>query len=381
MGFISVLASNIIPSVVVSSLNPDFQWHLMEIGAEEAWNYTRGNHEITVAVIDSGIDFSHHDLSNQSWVNSGEIENNGIDDDGNGYVDDINGWDFRDNDNNPSPGHHHGTFVAGLIAADDDNNLSVGIAPNIKLMDLRFLDNNNAFGGGDWGMFADAVDYARENGAQIIHLSIQAYGIPPNSFYTAIKRAYDSGVVIVSVTGNNEDQVTYPGNYSEVIAVSAITKDREIAFFSSPGDQNEICAPGEDVYSILPGNNEFVKSSGTSYAAPLVSGTIALILSLNSGLTLTEIRSVLHETCIDLGDVGKDPIFGYGLINASAALEKVFIEYNNGTSVTTTSTSGETTDKSDNSEFEFMYFSLTVLLFIFSIVIIGFMLNFGSKSK
>jgi len=219
-----------IPRMVVSYLNPDFQWHLMEIGAEEAWNYTRGNQEITVAVIDSGLDFSHPDLSNQSWVNLEEIENNGIDDDGNGYIDDINGWDFRDNDNNPSPGHHHGTFVAGLIAADDDNNLSVGIAPNVKLMDLRFLDNNNAFGGGDWGMFADAIDYARENGAHIIHLSIQAYGIPPSSFHSAIKRAYESDIVIVSVTGNNEDHVTYPGNYSEVIAVSAITKEREIAF-------------------------------------------------------------------------------------------------------------------------------------------------------
>ncbi|MFX0185381.1 MAG: S8 family serine peptidase [Candidatus Hodarchaeota archaeon] len=333
-----------------SSLNPTFKWHLQEVGIEKAWNYTQGSKEITVAVIDSGIDFNHPDLINQSWVNPREIPENGQDDDNNGYIDDIKGWDFRDNDNDPSPpfaslpplnppaGHYHGTFVAGLIAADNDDNISVGAAPNISLMNLRFLDANNAFSGNDWGMFVKAINYAVINGANIIHLSIQACGIPPNSFHTAIKKAYESGIIVVSVTGNIPNcsppntNVHYPGNYSEVIAVSATTKAREHADFSCTGDQNEICAPGEDIYSIYPSNNTLKLGSGVSFAAPLVSGTIALMLSLNRNLSIEIIREILHETSTDLGETGKDPIYGYGLLNASAAVEKLITEYGINTS-------------------------------------------------
>ncbi|MFX0120512.1 MAG: S8 family serine peptidase [Candidatus Hodarchaeota archaeon] len=318
------------PVKSLSVLDPDIQWNLIDVGVEEAWSYTQGNPNIVVAVIDSGIDNSHPDLVNQTWKNQGEIPDNGLDDDGNGYIDDIIGWDFRDNDNDPSPGHSHGTFVAGLIAADDDNDIIVGIAPNIRLMALRFLDDQNQFGGNDWDMFIEAIEYAVNNGANIIHLSISAYEIPPKSFHTAIKSAYNSGVIVVSVTGNNQDEVTYPGKYPEVIAVSATTKDRKIAFFSSAGDQNEICAPGENISSIFPGISTTRIGSGTSFAAPLVSGAISLILSLNKSLSIEMVRSILHETSTDLGDQGKDPIFGYGLLNVSAALEKVVNEHNNG---------------------------------------------------
>lgn len=326
-----------------SSLDPDEQWNLIDVGAAKAWNYTQGKSNIVVAVIDSGIDFTHPDLVNQSWKNTAEIPDNGKDDDSNGYVDDIIGWDFRDNDNDPSPGHPHGTFVAGLIAADDDNHLSVGLAPNIRLMGLRFLDDQNRFGGGDWDMFIETLDYAIDNKADIIQLSIQADGIPPESFHTAIKRAYDSGVVIVSVTGNNEEDVTYPGKYPEVIAVSATTKEREIASFSSPGEENEICAPGSNVSSIYPSKSTLQSGSGTSFAAPLVSGAIALILSLNNTLSIDTIRTILHETSTDLGLNGKDPIFGYGLLNVSAALEKVVTEHNNGITIISSETSTSTT--------------------------------------
>ena len=156
-------------------------------------------------------------------------------------------------------------------------------------------------------------------------MSIQAHGIPPDYFYEAIQRAYAAGVILVSVVGNNKDQVTYPGNYSEVIAVSATTSTREIADFSSPGDQNEICAPGSNVYSITGYEKTIVTGSGTSYATPLVSGAIALLLSLNSSLSNDEVRNFLHESCIDLGDVGKDPIFGYGLLNIPLLLSKVTV--------------------------------------------------------
>jgi subtilisin family serine protease len=356
--FVIIISTSIIshtyPSKGTNHLDPAYNWHLQEVGIENAWSYTQGNKEIVIAVIDSGIDFNHPDLVNQSWINLGEIPENGKDDDNNGYVDDVNGWDFRSNDNDPSPpfasspppnppaGHYHGTFVAGLIAADNDADISVGVAPNISLMNLRFLDRNNAFSGYDWGMFTDTINYAVANGANIIHLSIQACGIPPDSFHTAIKEAYESGIAIISVTGNIPNcsppntHVHYPGNYSEVIAVSATSRSREHANFSCFGDQNEICAPGENIYSIYPSINTLNLGNGTSFAAPLVSGTVALMLSLNRYLSIEYIREVLHETSTDLGEIGKDPIYGYGLLNASAALEKVITEYGINTSVSKT---------------------------------------------
>ncbi|MFX0171532.1 MAG: S8 family serine peptidase [Candidatus Hodarchaeota archaeon] len=356
--FFFIISTSIIsstyPSKATNHLDPAYNWHLEEVGIEKAWSYTQGSKGIVVAVIDCGIDFNHPDLVNQSWVNLGEIPENGKDDDNNGYIDDVKGWDFRSNDNDPSPpsasspplnppaGHYHGTFVAGLIAADNDADISVGVAPNISLMNLRFLDENNAFNGNDWSMFVKAINYAVINGADIIHLSIQACGIPPNSFYTAIKEAYESGIVIISVTGNIPNcsppntEVHYPGNYSEVIAVSATTKAREHASFSCMGDQNEISAPGENIYSIYPNNYTPTLGNGTSFAAPLVSGTIALMLSLNRYLSVENIREVLHETSTDLGEIGRDPIFGYGLLNASAALEKVITKYGINTSTSKT---------------------------------------------
>jgi subtilisin family serine protease len=309
----------------INSIDPNYQWNLLDVGVEDAWSYTTGSPEVVIALVDSGVDISHPNLVDKFWTNSREIANNGVDDDNNGFIDDLNGWDFRDDDNDPSPGHHHGTFVAGLLVGN-----IVGIAPRIKLMVLRFLNDDNKFEENDWGMFVDVVNYARENGAHIIHLSIQAYGTPPSSFHSVINQAHESGIVIVSATGNNEDDVSYPGNYSEVIAVSASTKTREIAEFSTPGDQNELCAPGENIFSIIPNYTGLVPGNGTSFAAPHVSGVIALMLSLNQSLSVDLIRQVLHNTCKDLGEEGKDPIFGYGLLNASAAVKTVYNEYYRG---------------------------------------------------
>ncbi|MHA1941444.1 MAG: S8 family serine peptidase [Candidatus Hodarchaeales archaeon] len=329
-GFIIVFV--ILFTFLISSSNSlaiSYYWNIEEVGIPEAWQYTKGSPEIIVAVIDSGIDFSHPDLVNSSWINQGERPNNGWDDDNNGYIDDIVGWDFREGDYNPSPplppseGSKHGTFIAGLIAAANDNDLFVGIAPNVRIMDLRFLTSDLQFYANDWPKLVRAIDYAIDNGAHIINLSLQANGIPPEEVYNAIKRAYDANISIVGVTGNSENFVTFPGNYSEVIAVSATDNLRNIAEFSAYGFQNEICAPGQEVYSITGYKTTIVTGNGTSFAAPLVSGAIALMLSLNSSLTVAEIREILHTTCIDLGTEGKDPFYGYGLLNIPAALSKV----------------------------------------------------------
>jgi subtilisin family serine protease len=353
---------------VFGEIDPVYQWNLLDVGVDDAWVYTKGNSNITVAVIDSGVNFSHPDLIHQSWHNPGEIPNNDKDDDNNGYLDDTVGWDFRNGDNDPSPGpppspgHGHGTFISGLIAADDDGNLSVGVAPNVRIMAIRFLKDDLSWASQDWPMFIEAIDYAVENEADIIHLSMQAHGIPPSSFFDVINKAYQHGIPIVSVTGNirnGEDHVRFPGNYTEVIAVSATNKSREISDFSCYGSENEICAPGEDIYSIEPNNNNFVLGSGTSYAAPLVSGAIALMLSLKSNLSIEMIRKILHETSTDLGQVGKDDLYGFGLLNVSAALEYIAMSLLN---ITTSHQEPETSITNNKTSFEFTSYMIGLII-------------------
>ena len=365
-------------SVTVNhSIATSYHWNLQHVGIPQAWQYTTGASDVIVAIIDSGINFSHPDLIDTSWVNSGEIPNNGWDDDNNGYIDDYMGWDFQDNDKNPAPprapaeANIHGTFIAGLIAADNDNDLFVGVAPGVKLMSLRFLRDDLSFTYGDWDKLILAIDYAVDNGADIINLSLQAYGIPPTDVYEAIKRAYSSDVIIIGVTGNYENHVTYPGNYSEVIAVSATTSSQEIADFSAFGSQTEICAPGKDVYSINGDDTSIVTGSGTSFAAPLVSGAIALMLSMNISLTNDEIRNLLSISCVDLGEEGRDPFYGFGLLNISAVLSHITPDNR---THTTTTTSTNIPDPEPQ-------FDLPIIIFSFAVLGGGILTIFIIKKK
>ncbi|MHA1994761.1 MAG: S8 family serine peptidase [Candidatus Hodarchaeales archaeon] len=370
--FLSIL----IHPIFIYASNSSYSWNLEEVGIPAAWEYTQGSSEIIVAIIDSGVDYTHPDLYNSTWENPAEIPNNGWDDDSNGYIDDYIGWDFQDNDNDPSPplppaiGSKHGTFIAGLIAADDDNDIFVGAAPNIKIMSLRFLRHDLSFLVSDWSKLVDAILYAVEQGAKIINLSLQANGIPPNEVYEAIRNAYQAGVIIVGVTGNYENHVTYPGNYSEVIAVSATTSTQDIADFSAYGAQNEICAPGHEVYSITGYETTVVLGSGTSYATPLVSGSIALMLSLNPSLTNEEIRMILHESANDLGDEGKDHIYGYGLLNITSALERVTLTLNNTSIPVFTSNPSTNPSSSKNLESDLFVLGIAYTLLLIVLLLI-----------
>lgn len=298
-------------------------WGIQHISAQDAWNVSHGRRDVVVAVIDSGIDSSIPQLQPCMWSNPGEIPRNGIDDDGNGYVDDIHGWDFRDDDNSSlsgSPLHWHGTFVAGIIAAQPGDVPLVGVAPGITLMDVRFLDSENEFSSRDWNAFADAIDYAVDNGADIINLSVYANGTPPAILEGAILRAVRAGVVIIGIAGNtNQAPVLYPGKYDEVYAVSAITEQEQLASFSARGPEVALCAPGEGITSFLPGGQTATRS-GTSFAAPHVSGTLALILSANPSLSASQAMGRLMGSLIDLGTRGFDSSFGQGLVNAFDAV-------------------------------------------------------------
>ena len=298
-------------------------WGLVRIAAPEAWWIHHGDPSVVVAVIDSGIDTSIPQLRESLWVNKGEIPGNGIDDDGNGYVDDIHGWDFRDGDNSSlvgTPIHWHGTFAAGIIAARPGELPIVGVAPGVRIMDVRFLNSDNQFLSSDWRTFTEAIEYAVDNGARIINLSVFANGRPPGYFEDALRRAAERGVLIVGISGNTgEAGVLYPARYDTVYAVSATTKDDLAAGFSSYGPQVFACAPGAKIVSFVPGGGTSTRS-GTSFAAPHVSGTLALIVSAYPGISAADAIGILRRSLVDLGTRGFDDWFGYGLVDAHEAV-------------------------------------------------------------
>ncbi len=297
-------------------------WGLSAVRAPEAWEITRGTEEIVVAVIDSGIDRTVLALADCMWINPGEQAGTGRDDDGNGYVDDVHGWDFRDGNADSLEGSRlnwHGTFVAGLIAAAFDAESGAGgVAPQIKIMDLRFLDSRGLFFASDWPKLAQAIDYAVDNGARIINLSIYAKIEPPTIVRQALHRAAQENVFIVGIAGNDGARVGYFGRYPEVFTVSAVDQEGQPASFSNWGPEVDLTAPGVHVLSSYPGGSVRT-GSGTSFAAPHVSGTAALMLSLNPELSPSELRSMLQSTAADVGRSPGDQHTGAGLVDTAAA--------------------------------------------------------------
>ncbi|MGY4706501.1 S8 family peptidase [Candidatus Bipolaricaulota sp. J31] len=299
------------------------RWGLRAVKAPEAWEVTLGSEEIVIAVIDAGIDYSLPYLSDRMWRNPDEIPGNGIDDDGNGYVDDVRGWDFRDGDPDSlsgTPLNWHGTFVAGLIAAAVDAITGIGgVAPRVKLMDLRFLDSRGLFYRNDWQKLAEAIEYAVDNGARVINLSIYSRVPLPSFVRRAIREAVDKGVLVVTIAGNTGGEVGPLGRLPEVLTVGAVDRNHTPAPFSCRGPEVDLAAPGVEVVSLVPGGTPY-RSSGTSFAAPHVSGVAALLLSLEPDLSPRGVMEILEQTATDLDVPGRDPATGSGLVDAASAV-------------------------------------------------------------
>lgn len=287
------------------------QWALQKVNAEAAWGRQRGSHDVVVAVIDTGIAWNHEDLSENIWINEGEIAGNGVDDDGNGFKDDVRGWDFRDNDNNPddltsdrNPGH--GTHCAGIVGAIGNNGVGIsGIAQSVRLMPVRFL---GADGSGDLMSGAKAIDYAVKNNADIISASwgakVSRSQVAP--ILEAIQRAEQKGVVFVAAAANdganNDTTEMYPANagFDNVITVAASDSSDGKPSWSNYGKAKvSIAAPGLNIFSTLPGDT-YKNLSGTSMATPLVAGAVALIKSQAAvdgrDLSPLEIKAILQST-------------------------------------------------------------------------------------
>jgi len=308
-------------------------WGINLIGSAAAWDSSTGT-GVIVAVVDTGIDFTHPDIAANIWTNTGEIPNNGIDDDGNGYIDDVHGWDFIGSSylnpvqsNNPVDHFGHGTHVSGTIAAVGNNGIGViGVAWNAQIMPVKGLDDT---GTGIDSTLGPAIIYAANNGADVISNS-WAGGGTSQTIADAVSYAYNLGAVIVAAAGNNNDDAWnyYPANLPQVITVAATDHTDTIAYFSNWGTKIDVAAPGVDILSLraagtsmgTPLNSLYTRADGTSMATPHVSGLAALILAQNPTYLDEDVRQVLRVTGNDLGQTGYDTTYGYGRINAAAAL-------------------------------------------------------------
>ncbi len=296
-----------------------------DIRAAGAWRASRGR-DVVVAVIDTGVDFSHPDLENAAWTNPGEVCGNGIDDERNGFVDDCNGWDFYRNDSTVwSAGDHpHGTNVAGVVAATAGNGVGIaGAAPEAKIMALQVSNGPTI----SFSAAAAAINYAVANGADVINASWAG------SRYTlellaAVNRAADAGVVMAVASGNNAVNTDlnpfYPAAFvnSNIISVGASTPSDRMAYFSNYGANSvDLFAPGWYVLTTTTGAG-YGYGSGTSFAAPYVAGTLALMLALDPALTPVEAHARLIDTATDGGAFAGRSVSG-GRLDAEAATRSV----------------------------------------------------------
>ncbi len=303
------------------------QWSLGKIAAEGAWSIYTGSSETVVAVLDTGVDYNHRDLRDNMWVNEAELNGaDGIDDDENGYVDDIYGYNFIYNNDDPFDDYGHGTYCSGIIAARGDNDLDItGICWNTRIMALKFM---GLFGDGTTSDAVLAIYYAVENGADVISNS---WSTADESLLLkdAVDYAHSQGVIIVASAGNDDsDLPQYPACYKNVISVAATDSDDKRWPYSNYGDWVDIAAPGVDILSLSAEGASFGVSnngyttilSGTSTACPHIAGSCALLLSANPLMTFDQLYSVLTRTA--------DPIspgicLSNGRVNLSEAMHAV----------------------------------------------------------
>ncbi|MDZ8188703.1 MAG: S8 family peptidase [Nostoc sp. ChiSLP02] len=292
-----VIGQNTFPDVPNLGGN---NWGADLVKAPEVWAQGYTGQGVVVAVVDTGVDRNHEDLKNNIWMNSKEIADNGIDDDGNGYVDDNYGWNFSDKNNNTLDGNGHGTHVSGTIAGENNGYGVTGIAYNAKIMPVKVLNDS---GSGSYSAIAKGIRYAADNGADVINLSLGG-NYSNRTLESAIDYASSKGVIVVMAAGNDGEPLPdYPARYAykSGIAVGAVDRDNNIADFSNRAGSSEISyvtAPGVNVYSTLPGN-DYGSYSGTSMAAPHVAGVVALMLSANPNLTDAQVRQIVAESAGD----------------------------------------------------------------------------------
>lgn len=305
--------------------------HLTQINAQNAWNIFNGNSNITVAIVDNGVMWTHADLVANTYTNTGEIAANGIDDDGNGYIDDVNGFDVADNDNNPIPASTtwvHGTHCAGIAGATNNNGQGISsIGWNIKLIPVKCEPDvgGTAFGI-SYGL--EGVLYATKAKAKVISCSWggSAYSAAQQA---VVNYAWNRGSIVIFSAGNNNNSViNYPAAYNNSYAVAAVNTSDVKNSSSSYGSWVDISAPGDAIYSTVPytGTPTYQPLSGTSQAAPMVAGLAALMLSKSPNMTRTDVLNCISSTAQNIYGLSGNSAFvsgnqlGAGRIDAYQAM-------------------------------------------------------------
>lgn len=360
------------------------QWYLPKVEVDSAWTKIRETPDIIIAVIDSGVDINNPDLKNNIWINSKEIPGNGQDDDRNGFIDDVNGWDFVTDTADPKPkfdnewteaGISHGTMVAGIIGAEGNNNKGVtGVTWKSNIMPLRVLNDK---GEGKISSVVRAIDYAVANRADIINLSFVTYSYS-DSLYNAITRAYKAGVIVVAAAGNDQINgegrntskspiypacMDGPNGENMVIGVAATDALDQKTPFSGYGFKCiDLTAPGISFFNTITyGGNSQAENpnydgywSGTSMATPIVSGVMALVAQVNPDLSRSEIINLVLGSANNISQLNPNYLgqLGYGRVNADRAVNlardrmynhitRILVSpYSGGNKIIITSTSG-----------------------------------------
>lgn len=294
-----------------------------DIDAPEAWSIAKGSHDVVVAVIDTGIDYTHPDLKDNMWRNPGEIPDNGIDDDNNGFIDDVYGWDFYNDDNDPMDDNGHGTHCAGTIGAVGGNSTGVvGVNWNVSMAAIKFLDRS---GGGSLSDAVESINYAVIMGIPITSNSWSGRN-DSKLVEEAFANADSHSILSVAASGNNASNIdeypVYPAAYTfpSILTVASTDHTDNLSWFSNYGKTGvDLAAPGEEIYSTAP-NNGYIHLSGTSMATPHVAGAAALIKSLNMNLSNLEIKNIIMDSA-DPVDLLSDVTVSGGRLNIYNAVK------------------------------------------------------------
>lgn len=293
-----------------------------DINALRAWSLTKGSNEVRIAVIDTGVDYTHPDLKNNIMVNAAELNGTkGVDDDANGYVDDIYGYDFAGKDADPQDGHGHGTHCAGNIGASHDGAGIAGVMGNVKMLPIKFLSDS---GSGETIDAIASIDYAIKRGVHVMSNSWGG-GEREQSLEDAIKAAEAAGITFVAAAGNessnNDSTDSFPANYqvSNVISVGSMTSSGTKSSFSNYGIKAvHVMAPGSSILSTYK-RGGYTTMSGTSMATPMVAGIVGLLLSQEPNLTPAQIKERLVSTSVKSSKLQSASVSG-GRVDAYRAL-------------------------------------------------------------
>jgi subtilisin family serine protease len=285
-----------------------------DIHAPAAWVVTNGSPNVTVGIIDTGIDYFHPDLEGNTWINPDETPGNGVDDDQNGYIDDVYGYDFVSDDSDPMDDQSHGTHVAGIIGAIGDNRIGIaGVCWQVSLMALKAFNDRGEASVAD---VVSAINYAVSNGARILNASWSS-SERSVALMESVAEARACGLLFVAAAGNNRSSaLVYPAAYESALAVAAANPKDERSEFSNFGAYVDLAAPGENIYSTFP-NNQYEPLSGTSMAAPHVAGVAALVFSLHPDFTNLAVENILRNA---VDPIFADKYIGAGRLNAAKAL-------------------------------------------------------------